>query len=395
VVVLGGVADSDEVLSIVERRLAPAIRQAHEIDGAELHVSCSVGMAMYPEDGRDIDELMRHADVAMYQSKAGGRDMARFFTPEMNRRAQKRRHIESNLRHAIERDELSLRYQPRIDARSGRPVGMEVLLRWHSEELGAVPPDEFVPIAEESGQIVAIGAWVMSQACRQHALWRLQGLGAVPVSLNVSAPQLRDRGLVDMLRDAFVAHGVDPSQVEIEFTESTLMDSAEQALAQLHAVKALGVRLSIDDFGTGYSSLAYLNRFPIDKLKIDRSFVHRMLDDPTDLAITRAIIGLGHTLGLRVVAEGVESPEEAQTLREASCDELQGFHVARPMTAEDAAAWLLDARERRRPPRCAAPARSRRARRRTRSSARTATGPCSCRTPAGRENRRARGSTRR
>ncbi|MFM9426644.1 diguanylate cyclase (GGDEF)-like protein/PAS domain S-box-containing protein [Variovorax sp. GrIS 2.14] len=346
VVVLNGVADSDEMLSMVERQLMPLIRRTHEIDGVELNVSCSIGMAVYPDDATDIDTLMRHADVAMYQSKASGRDMARFFTAEMNERAQKRLHLESKLRHAIERGELSLNYQPRIDAHSGEPIGVEALLRWRNEELGQVPPADFIPIAEESGQIVRIGAWVIARACEQYAAWRDEGLGAVPVSINMSALQLRDSELIGVLRDAIEVNGVRPADIEIELTESTLMDSAEQTLAQLHALKSLGVLLSIDDFGTGYSSLNYLNRFPIDKLKIDRSFVHRMLDEPADLAIARAIIGLGHTLGLQVVAEGVEKEQEAATLRGARCDELQGFYIAKPMPAQELATWWIRERER-------------------------------------------------
>jgi EAL domain-containing protein (putative c-di-GMP-specific phosphodiesterase class I) len=340
VVVLDAVADSGEVRAIVENRLAPVIRRAHHIEGTELHVSCSVGMALFPEDGEDIDELMRHADVAMYQSKAGGRDMARFFTPDMNERAQRRQQIESSLRHAIGRQALSLAYQPRIDAHSGAMLGVEALLRWNDDELGNVSPAEFIPVAEESGQIVRIGGWVIAQACAQHAAWRREGLGAIAVSINMSALQLRDEGLVDLLRSAMRDNAVHPAHIEIELTESTLMDSAAQTLTQLHALKALGVLMSIDDFGTGYSSLAYLNRFPIDKLKIDRSFIHQMLDDPTELAIARAIIELGHTLGMRVVAEGVEREEQMATLRAAKCDELQGFFIARPMAADALADWL-------------------------------------------------------
>ena len=345
VIVLRDVADGDAVLALVDQ-LVPAVRRAHDIDGNELHVSCSVGIALYPEDGADIDELMRHADVAMYQSKAGGRDTARFFTSEMNERARRRQRIESNLRHAVERDAFRLHFQPRVDARSGHAVSVEALLRWHDDELGGVSPGEFIPVAEESGQIVAIGAWVVERACAQHAAWRRQGLGAVPVSINVSALQLRDPELIATLDDTLRRHGVAPADLEIELTESTLMDTSDRTLAPLRALKALGVRLSIDDFGTGYSSLAYLHRFPIDMLKIDRSFVHRMLDDPTHLAIVRAVIGLGHTLGLRVVAEGVESGPTARMLREARCDELQGFHFARPMDADALAAWLAAERER-------------------------------------------------
>lgn len=350
VVVLNNVADGQEILSLVERRLISLIRQPHDIDGAEIHVSCSVGIAVYPDDAQDIDALMRHADVAMYQSKASGRDTARFFTPEMNERAQQRLQLESSLRHAIERDELSLHFQPRIDAHTGALICVEALLRWQSAELGQVPPAQFIPIAEESGQIVAIGAWVIEQACAQHAAWRRDGLGAIRVAINMSALQLRDGGLLEVLRGAIAQHGVSPGDLEIEITESTLMDAAEQSLVQLRALKSLGVMLSIDDFGTGYSSLNYLNRFPIDKLKIDRSFIHRMLGDPTDMAIARAIIGLGHALGLRVVAEGVERPEEADSLRAARCDELQGFLIARPMPPDKLAGWIAQAS---RPERCA------------------------------------------
>ena len=343
VVVLNNVADGQEILSLVERRLIALIRQPHDIDGAEIHVSCSVGIAVYPDDAQDIDALMRHADVAMYQSKASGRDTALFFTPEMNERAQQRLQLESSLRHAIERGELSLHYQPRIDAHTGALICVEALLRWQSAELGQVPPAQFIPIAEESGQIVAIGAWVIEQACAQHAAWRREGLGAIRVAINMSALQLRDGGLLEVLRGAIALHGVSPGDLELELTESTLMDAAEQSLSQLQALKSLGVMLSIDDFGTGYSSLNYLNRFPIDKLKIDRSFIHRMLGDPTDMAIARAIIGLGHALGLRVVAEGVERREEADSLRAARCDELQGFLIARPMPPGKLAGWIEQA----------------------------------------------------
>ena len=340
VIVLADVTDNDEVREIVEQRLVPAIRRPYQLHGAELHVSCSAGIAMYPDDAQDIDSLMRQADVAMYQSKSGGRSMVHFFTPDMDERAQKRLQLESHLRRAIERNELSLCFQPRVQARTAALVGVEALLRWRSDELGPVSPSEFIPIAEESGQIVDIGAWVIAQACAQQAAWRDQGLGTVPVSINVSALQLRDGMLTGVLRDAMAAYGVLPSSIEIEITESTLMDAAEQSLTQLRALKSLGVQLSIDDFGTGYSSLNYLNRFPIDKLKIDRSFVHDMLDDPTDLAIVRAIVGLGHTLGLRVVAEGVESVEEAALLQAAHCDELQGYLFGRPMPPEDIPDWI-------------------------------------------------------
>ncbi|MBX3603641.1 MAG: EAL domain-containing protein [Piscinibacter sp.] len=340
VVVLGSVADANEVAAMVEERLVPGIRAPHDIDGAEIHVSCSVGIALYPDDAGDIDTLMRHADAAMYQAKSLGRDAAQFFSPDLNERAQRRLKVESNLRRAIERGELSLHYQPRLHATSGRIRGVEALLRWTSAELGVVAPAQFIAVAEEAQLIVDIGAWVIGEACAQLARWRAQGLDVPQVSINVSALQLRDDGLVQTLRAALERYALPPGTVELELTESTLMDRAEQTLERLHAIKRLGVQLAIDDFGTGYSSLNYLNRFPIDRLKVDRSFVRDMFEDPTDLAITRAIIGLGHTLGLSVVAEGVETEREAQTLRELGCDELQGFHFCMPVEADRLAHWL-------------------------------------------------------
>jgi diguanylate cyclase (GGDEF)-like protein/PAS domain S-box-containing protein len=339
VVILNGVADVEEIASIVERRLIPAVRKPHSVGGADLHVSCSVGIAVFPDDAVDIDSLMRHADAAMYHAKAEGRDSAHFFTPELNERAQRRLQLESRLRHAAERGELSLHYQPRIEARSGRTMGVEALLRWSSPELGDVPPALFIPIAEEAALIVGIGDWVIDSACRQYAAWLAEGIAIPQVSINVSALQLRDGGLTDTLRQALERYALLPGAVELELTESTLMDDVEQTLVQLHAIKRLGVELAIDDFGTGYSSLNYLNRFPIDRLKIDRSFVRDMLEDPTDLAITRAIIGLGHTLGMKVVAEGVETEREAQLLRSLNCDELQGYLFAKPLPAAEFIRW--------------------------------------------------------
>ncbi|RZS58134.1 EAL domain-containing protein [Sphaerotilus mobilis] len=354
VVVLNGVVDIEEMAHVVEQRLIPLVRRPHAVQGAEIHVSCSVGVAVFPDDGNDLDELMRLADVAMYQAKAQGRDSAHFYTPELNQRAQQRALIETQLRHAVQAQELSLHYQPRmaVDASGERCVsgvsGMEALLRWHSPVLGQVGPDRFVPIAEETGLIVEIGNWVIETACAQIAAWRAAGVpglaaSAAPplcVSINLSAVQLGAPDLIERLRVSLHRHAIPAGQLEIEITESTLMDRVDTHLRTLHAIRALGVRLAIDDFGTGYSSLNYLNRFPIDLLKIDRSFVRDMLDDPRDLAIVKAIIGLGHTLDLRVVAEGVEGELEAQALRAAGCDELQGYHYARPMPAEALADWL-------------------------------------------------------
>ncbi|KPF48593.1 diguanylate phosphodiesterase [beta proteobacterium AAP121] len=342
VVVLSDLENVDEAAHIVHERLIPRVREPHRVEGAELHVSCSVGIAIFPDDATDIDLLMRDADIAMYQAKAGGKDKAQFFSAEMTERAEQRLHMEAQLRHAQALNQLQLHWQPRVCAHSGRMLGVEGLLRWQHPELGAVSPAVFIPLAEESGLIVQLGAWVIEQACAQIAAWREAGLPPFFVSINLSARQLRDEQLINTVRQSLVRHAVPEGQLELELTESMVMDKASSNLLQLHALRELGVGLAIDDFGTGYSSLAYLNRFPITKLKIDRSFVHQMLDDPSDRAITLAIIGLGHTLGLKVVAEGVERPQEAALLREANCDELQGYLFGKPMLAEALPRWMAD-----------------------------------------------------
>ena len=340
VVILNGVADADEILQVVNQRLIPLIRQPHEVEGVELHISCSVGISVYPEHGGDIETLMRNADAAMYQAKFSGRNNAQFFSIEMDSRARERLDIENDLRHAVERGELRLFYQPRVACRSNRLLGAEALVRWQHPRLGLVPPARFITIAEESGLIVPVGAWIIDEACRQQAEWRDRGLGDIPVSVNLSAVQLRDPSLLEQLETTLKARRTQPRMIELELTESLLMENVDSNIALFHALKALGIALSIDDFGTGYSSLSYLNRFPIDKLKIDQSFVRDMLDDTNDLAITRAIIGLGHTLGLKVVAEGVEHIEEKQMLAAAGCDELQGYLFSRPLPEDEFVRWV-------------------------------------------------------
>ena len=340
IVILDGVKNREAVSGTVDQRLIPWIREPHDVNGSAIHVSCSVGIAMYPDDGTDFDDLLQHADVAMYVAKESGGNVSQFFSADMTERVRNRMTLEAHLREALDRDALELVYQPYVEAKTGQLVGVEGLLRWHSPELGDIPPSQFIPIAEETRLIIPIGAWVIDRACRQMAQWRDDGLGNVQVSINLSAVQLRDEGLVEALRNSLEQHRIPHGMLELEITESTLMHSVESYLPKLVAIRALGVKLSIDDFGTGYSSLNYLNRFPLDRLKIDRSFIHDMLDDPTDLAITRAIIGLGHTLGLRVVAEGVETQQEVNILRGAGCDELQGYFFAKPLSAHHLAAWV-------------------------------------------------------
>jgi len=341
VVVMRGVSGSQAVMQAVDERLIPLIRQSHPVQGHELNVSCSVGIAVYPEDGTDLDELMRRADAAMYEAKTTGRDMARLYSLETDRRVQARQAMEQMLRRALERNELELHYQPRVDTHSGRLTGLEALVRWNHPVLGQVLPGEFIPIAEEAGLIRAIGAWVMEQACLQWAQWQSgpAALAGLPVSVNLSAAQLADPALVPDIRTLLARCGMPPRWLELELTESQLMENAGAAQQQLAALKGLGVQLSIDDFGTGYSSLAYLKRFDIDKLKVDKSFIRDMLTSSADMAIARAVIALGHTLGLKVVAEGVEDLATAQALDVLDCDELQGYHFSPALPVPALEAW--------------------------------------------------------
>jgi diguanylate cyclase (GGDEF)-like protein/PAS domain S-box-containing protein len=340
VVILRDIKSADQARAHVEERLIPLVRQSHHVQGHDLNVSCSVGIAIYPTDGLDLDELMRRADAAMYEAKASGRDSARVFDASIDDAIRERQSLEQHLRLALDRREFVLHYQPRIDATTHMVVGVEALIRWPSAELGQVSPARFIPVAEDSGLIHPIGRWVLDEACRQWAQWKAEGLAPLVMSINLSVAQLTDPDLVQTVRQSIEKHGCDPTRLELEITESHLMADAASAVETLSAIKLLGLQLSVDDFGTGYSSLAYLKRFPIDKLKIDQSFVHDMLDDPADLAIVRAIIVLGHALGLGVVAEGVELAEQAKQLRQLGCNELQGYYFSRPLAADAVTLWL-------------------------------------------------------
>ena len=340
VIILGKVVSAEKVGNYVDRRLMPALRAPHDVEGLELYISSSIGIALFPDDGDNIDDLMRHADTAMYQAKKMGRNNVQFFTPELNERVMKHLHLESDLRHAIARDELVLYYQPRIKADGIRVAGVESLIRWQHASEGMISPASFIPLAEESGLIVPIGAWVIREACRQHAQWRADGLGDIPVSINLSALQLSDGNLLRTLADVLAEFSISAGSIELELTESILMDNVPATIAMLSEIKALGFSLSIDDFGTGYSSLNYLYRFPIDKLKIDMTFIQNIHVAPQNLAVTKAIIGLGHTLGLEVVAEGVEHASDVRILQSMNCDQFQGFYFANPMPAAAFEHWL-------------------------------------------------------
>jgi diguanylate cyclase (GGDEF)-like protein/PAS domain S-box-containing protein len=340
VVILRHLKDSADAHEQAEQRIIPLIRQAHLVEGHELYVSCSVGVATFPQDGADRDELMRRSDAAMYNAKSSGRDAACLFDPSIDQALQQRQVLEKHLKLALELNEFSLQYQPRLDARSRSVVGVEALLRWYNPVLGQVSPARFIPLAEETGLIKAIGAWVMAQACCQWARWRDAGYGHWVMSVNLSAAQLADPELLQQVQHQIDNCHCEFGQLEFEITESHLMQDPHSAVLTLQAIKGLGAQLSIDDFGTGYSSLSYLKRFPIDKLKVDQSFVRDMLDDPADLAIVRATIALGHELGLKLVGEGVETEGQAALLTELGCEELQGYYFAKPMNAEALMAWV-------------------------------------------------------
>ena len=318
----------------IVQRIMDAIAQPLTIEGHEFFVSCSIGVAVYPADGDTPEELIKHADIAMYRAKETGRNNFQFYTSAMNERALERLHIEGDLRNALEREEFMLHYQPQVDLRTGEIVGVEALIRWQHPELGMVPPVRFIGLAEENGLIVPIGAWVIRTACLQNKAWQLHGLGNLRISVNLSARQFAQEDLVESIASSLREAGLAPEYLEIELTESLVMADVDRAIGILRELKALGVQLSIDDFGTGYSSLSYLKRFPIDVLKIDRSFVNDITIDPDDAAIVASIVSLAHSLRLQVIAEGVETEAQLTYLREHDCDQIQGYFFSRPVTAD-------------------------------------------------------------
>ncbi|MEC5384682.1 EAL domain-containing protein [Uliginosibacterium sp. H3] len=341
VLILRHVTDLDELNAMINQRLIPSIRQTTTVEGHALTVSCSVGVALYPDDAQDLDALMRRADAAMYEAKSAGRDMARFFSPETDHRVLARQTMEVQLRQALAAGEFSLHFQPRLQARSRKVQGVEALLRWQNPLLGEVPPDNFIQLAEETGLINRIGAWVLREACTTWMDLEARGIcKGLTLSVNLSVAQLAHPELVEQLAQVLHETGMPAEQLELELTESHLMDNPDTAQARVSALKELGVQIAIDDFGTGYSSLAYLKRFELDKLKVDQSFVLGMMEDSADAAIVHAVIGLGHTLGLAVVAEGVENLATAQALTALGCDELQGYCFSRPLPLDELVSYL-------------------------------------------------------
>lgn len=334
VVVLTNIANPLQAGDVAERLLA-SFAAPFLLDAGEFAATTSIGISIFPDDTLDPETLIRHADVAMYQAKASGRNNYQFFTADMNARAAERLTLETGLRQSLGHNEFELMYQPQVSLIDGNVVGAEALLRWHHPELGLVPPSKFIPVAEESRIIIQIGNWVLQEACRQAADWVRQGLPPLTIAVNISPLQLHQANLIDLVQHALAESGLPPSCLELELTESVVMQEGEHVTGTLASLKRLGVRLSIDDFGTGYSSLSYLKRFDFDKLKIDQSFVHDIHHDPNDTAIVLAIIGLGKTLGMAVLAEGVETREQLEFMCAAEADSIQGFLFSRALSHTD------------------------------------------------------------
>jgi EAL domain-containing protein (putative c-di-GMP-specific phosphodiesterase class I) len=299
-----------------------------------VQTSPSIGVSVFPRDGKDPQALLKAADAAMYHAKKIGRNTYQFYAPEMNSFTRERLELESSLRNALSREELVLHYQPKVDMQGGHIIGVEALLRWQHPTLGLLPPDAFIPLAEETGLIIPIGEWVVGEACRQAQAWHRAGLNHLRVAVNLAAQQFRAANLVDKVRDALERSGLPGRFLELELTETAVMQDAEQSATILQQLSALGVRLSVDDFGTGYSSLSYLQRFPLNKVKIDRSFVCDIDRSESNQAIVRAIVSLGHSLHLSVIAEGVETFEQLECLRTIGCDQYQGYYRSFALPAD-------------------------------------------------------------
>ncbi len=342
-VVLANVAHMDDVARVA-RKLLASFEQPFRVDGKELFTTTSIGITLYPFDEQAPEGLLKNADAAMYHAKESGRNVFQFFTAELNVRAERRLQIETALRTALEREELSLHYQPQVDTKNGRLIGMEALLRWQNPELGNVSPVEFIPIAEETGLILPIGDWVLRAACHQIKAWHATkfSFSKMQVAVNISGKQLRQKNFPDRVRGVLLEAALEPRYLDLELTESLLMVDAEETGDIMHTLHDMGVSFSVDDFGTGYSSLSYLKRFPIDILKIDQSFVRDIASDPNDVAIVRTIIAMAHTLGMRVIAEGVETYEQLAFLRDQDCDGSQGYYCSRPLAANDFTELLAD-----------------------------------------------------
>jgi diguanylate cyclase (GGDEF)-like protein len=338
VILLSEVAHEQDA-AISADKLLQTIRKPYVLDDHELHVTASIGIVVHPGDGTAVESLLQNADSAMYEAKNRGRNNYQFYRSDLNSSASARQSLESALRHAIERKELRLHYQPIVNLTSGAIAGVEALIRWRHPTLGVMLPDQFISIAEESGLIVPIGRWVLREACRQGRAWRDAGLPDMRLAVNISAVELRSPEFVGGVQGILGDTGFDPKWLEFELTETYLMQDSKSTSLVLSAIKELGVQLALDDFGTGYSSLSYMRRFPIDTLKVDHSFVRDLAMDASDASVVSAVINMGRSLHMRVVAEGVEAMDQLSFLREHGCNEAQGYYFSPPMKPSDFAEW--------------------------------------------------------
>jgi diguanylate cyclase (GGDEF)-like protein len=327
-------------LALIARRILSEMSEPFSLGGQDLFVTCSIGIALSPGDGTDAETLAGNADVALSNAKQRGGNDYQFYSKSLNAESLERLNLENQLRVAVERDELLLYYQPKIDARTRKVIGAEALMRWQHPEIGHLLPDRFIPIAEETGLIASLGEWALRSACRQNSAWKSAGVGLIPVSVNVSSKQFSSGNLLDTIREALQTSGLPAKYLALEVTESLLIENPEATLGMLRQIKEMGLRISVDDFGTGYSSLSYLKSLPLDELKIDRSFVDGVPGDADDVAIVTATIAMAHGLGLRVVAEGVETEEQRAFLEDQGCDEYQGFLSGMPVAPDQWAALV-------------------------------------------------------
>ena len=327
----------------VAQRILNSLSVPFRLDGHEVFVSGSIGIAVYPFDGEDMDSLLRNADTAMYHAKNQGKNNFQFYKQSMNATAFERLTMENDLRKAVERNELILYYQPKMDIRTGKIIAVEALLRWNHPDKGLLAPAEFISLAEETGLIIPIGEWVLKTACNQNKVWQRPGSGftRIAVSVNLSGQQFKQEGVVKVIEKVLHDSLLGPEYLELEITESVIMKNAEIIITMFHNLKNMGVQLSMDDFGTGYSSFSYLKRFPLDIIKIDRSFIKDISEKNEDAAIVKAIIAMAHTLKLRVVAEGVETEQQLELLRKLGCDEMQGYLLSTPLPADEIPEFLV------------------------------------------------------
>ena len=332
--------DKDERATLVAERVIDCLSKPITIDGALIETGTSIGISLFPRDGKDFEDLMRTADLALYRAKKDGRGQYRYYDGEMDTQVREAHILESDLRLAVVRDEFCLHYQPQLMTGREHVICVEALVRWHHPSRGLLYPIDFIEAAENSGLLVHIGKLVLQKACEQCRTWLDSGMEDFRISVNVSATQFRDDAFVSSVVDVVETTGIAPRNLEIEITETVMMENLDDVMLKMNALRDLGVHISVDDFGTGYSSLAYLRRLPINRLKIDKSFVENLAKSENDMAIAEAIVRMGQSLGLEVVAEGIESAVQAQSLMEKGCDQFQGYHISRPLPPEELTVWM-------------------------------------------------------